>query len=180
MKTSSLLLIIALAAFAQETRREIVNPSATPGADAKPNSDKVPEVYAINGHFERIVILRFKYDTDLLAGIRKMIKQENIRNAVILSAAGSVRGYQVHQVSNRTFPSKNTFVKNPTAPADLIGMNGYVINGNVHAHMTLANPDHAFGGHLEPGTNVFTFAIVTLGVLDKSVDLSRVDDKSYR
>jgi hypothetical protein len=23
----------------------------------------------------------------------------------------------------------------------------------------MANPDHAFGGHLEPGTNVFTFAI---------------------
>jgi len=59
-------------------------------------------------------------------------------------------------------------------------MNGYVINGKIHAHMTLANPDHAFGGHLEPGTNVFTFAIVTLGVLDKNADLTRVDDKSYR
>jgi hypothetical protein len=33
---------------------------------------------------------------------------------------------------------------------------------------------------LEPGTNVFTFAIVTLGVLNEGVDLSRVDDKSYR
>jgi predicted DNA-binding protein with PD1-like motif len=175
-----LLLAAALALSAQETRREIVNPSQTPAEDAKPNSANVPDVYAINGRFERVVILRFKYDTDLLAGIQKMIKQENIRNAVILSAAGSVRGYQVHQVSNRTFPSKNTFVKNPTAPADLIGMNGYVINGHVHAHMTLANPDHAFGGHLEPGTNVFTFAIVTLGVLDPGADLSRVDDKSYR
>jgi hypothetical protein len=46
--------------------------------------------------------------------------------------------------------------------------------------MTLANPEKAFGGHLEPGTSVFTFAIVTLGVFDNSVDLSRVDDKTYR
>jgi predicted DNA-binding protein with PD1-like motif len=53
-----------------------------------------------------------------------------------------------------------------------------VIDGRVHAHLTMANPDHAFGGHLEPGTNVFTFAIVTLGVFDG--DLSRVDDKNYR
>ncbi|HEY3456932.1 MAG TPA: PPC domain-containing DNA-binding protein [Bryobacteraceae bacterium] len=180
MKLLPLLLIAVLPLCAQETRREIVNPSKTPADDAKPNSSAVPDVYAIDSHFERVVILRFKYDTDLLAGIQKMVKQENIRNAVILSAAGSVRGYQVHQVSNRTFPSKNTFVKNPTAPADLIGMNGYVINGKIHAHMTLANPDHAFGGHLEPGTSVFTFAIVTLGVLDKNADLSRVDDKSYR
>src|SRR5437763_12120567 len=44
------------------------------------------------------------------------------------------------------------------------------INGTVHAHMTLANPDKAFGGHLEAGTNVFTFAIVTIGVLNDSVD----------
>ena len=180
MKTLLLLLTAALALVAQETRQEIVNPSATPAADAKPNSAEVPDVYALSGRFERVVVLRFKYDVDLLAGIQKMVKQEHIRNAVILSGAGSVRGYHVHQVSNRTFPSKNTFVKNPTAPADLIGMNGYVINGSIHAHMTLANPDHAFGGHLEPGTNVFTFAIVTLGVLDGGVDLSRVDDKSYR
>lgn len=180
MKLLPVLLIATLPICAQETHREIVNPSSTPADDAKPNSGAVPDVYAINSHFERVVILRFKYDTDLLAGFQKMVKQENIRNAVILSAAGSVRGYQVHQVSNRTFPSKNTFVKNPTAPADLIGMNGYVINGHIHAHMTLANPEHAFGGHLEPGTSVFTFAIVTLGVLDKNADLSRVDDKSYR
>jgi predicted DNA-binding protein with PD1-like motif len=72
------------------------------------------------------------------------------------------------------------FVKDPTAPADLAGMNGYVIDGKVHAHITLANPDKAFGGHLEPGTNVFTFAIVTIGVLNGKVDLSRADDKTYR
>ncbi len=165
---------------AQQTRREIVNAAPTPAEDAKGNSDKVPDVYAISGRFDRILTLRFKFDTDLLAGMEKMVKQEKIRNAVILSGAGSVRGYHIHQVSNRTFPSKNMFVKDPTAPADLIGMNGYIINGKIHAHMTLANPDKAFGGHLEPGTTVFTFAIVTLGVLDAGADLSRVDDKTYR
>ncbi|HTS29090.1 MAG TPA: PPC domain-containing DNA-binding protein [Bryobacteraceae bacterium] len=180
MREAILLFALAAAVCAQQTRREIVNAAPTPAEDAKPNSDQVPDVYALSGHFERVVILRFKYDVDLLAGIEKMVKQEKIRNAVILSAAGSVRGYQVHQVSNRTFPSKNMFVKDPTAPADLIGMNGYVINGKVHAHITLANPEKAFGGHLEPGTSVFTFAIVTIGVLDDSVDLSKVDDKTYR
>ena len=110
----------------------------------------------------------------------KMVKQEKIRNAVVLSGAGSVRGYHIHQVSNRDFPSKNMFVKNPTEPADVISMNGYIIDGRIHAHMTLATPDKAFGGHLEPGTNVFTFAIVTLGVLNDGADLSRIDDKTYR
>ena len=180
MKIIICLIALIAAASAQQTRREIVNAAPTPADDSKPNSDKVPDVYSIKGNFERVVILRFKFDADLLAGIEKMVKQEKIKHAVILAGAGSVRGYHVHQVSNRTFPSKNMFVKDPTAPADLIGMNGYVIDGKVHAHMTLATPDHAFGGHLEPGASVFTFAIVTIGVLNEAADLSRVDDKTYR
>jgi predicted DNA-binding protein with PD1-like motif len=72
------------------------------------------------------------------------------------------------------------FVKDPTAPADLIGMNGYVIDGKIHAHVTLANPEKAFGGYLEPGTTVFTFAIVTLGVMNDGVDFGHLDDKTYR
>jgi uncharacterized protein len=174
------LLLLALPLGAQETRREITNAAPRPADDAKPNSAAVPDVYAIPTQFERVLVLRFKFDTDLLAGMEKMVKQEKIRNAVILSGAGSVRGYQVHQVSNRDFPSKNMFVKDPTAPADLIGMNGYIMDGRIHAHVTLANPDRAFGGHLEPGTNVFTFAIVTLGVLKEGTDLSHLDDKAYR
>jgi len=180
MKHLIFLLSIAGVMSAQETRREIVNAAPTPEGDRKSNSDKVPDVYAIKGQFERILVLRFKYDVDLLGGMEKMVKQEKIRNAVVLSGAGSVRGYHIHQVSNRDFPSKNMFVKNPTEPADVISMNGYIIDGRIHAHMTLSTPDRAFGGHLEPDTKVFTFAIVTLGVLNDGADLSRVDDKTYR
>ena len=172
--------VLATQISAQESRREIVNPAANPADDAKGLSEKVPDVYAIPTQFDRVVILRFKFDTDLLAGLQKMVKQEKISNAIILSGMGSVRGYQVHQVGNRTFPSTNVFVKNPTGPADILGMSGFIANGIVHPHITLATPDKAFGGHLEPGTNVFTFAVVTLGVLKDGADLSRLDDKSYR
>jgi predicted DNA-binding protein with PD1-like motif len=180
MKNAILLLILAVVAAAQQTRREQTNASANPADDLKPNSDKIPAVYAIEGQFDRIVVLRFKFGADLLAGMEKMVTERKIKNAVILSGAGSVRGYHIHQVSNRDMPSKNMFEKDPTAPADLIGMNGYVINGKIHAHMTLANPDHAFGGHLEPGTEVFTFGIVTLGVMKEGVDFTHLDDKTYR
>lgn len=173
------LLAISGIVVAQQTRTEVTKATA-PADDSKPNSDTVPQVYALGGQFERILVLRFKYEADLLAGLESMVKQHKIRNAAILSGIGSVKGYHVHVVSNRTFPSKNVFIKDPTAPADLTGINGYVIDGRVHAHVTLADPDKAFGGHLEPGTTVFTFAIVTLGVFGDGVDMSRVDDKAYR
>jgi predicted DNA-binding protein with PD1-like motif len=164
---------------AQETRRTEVHPAANPADDAKENSSKVPDVYALTGHFDRIVVVRFKYKAELLSGLEKMAKQEHIKNGVILSAMGSVRGYQIHQVSNRTMPSQDTFETNPTQPADLVSMNGYVINGRIHAHVTLSTPDRTMAGHLEPGTEVFTFVVVTIGVMNDT-DLTLVDDKTYR
>ena len=50
-------------------------------------------------------------------------------------------------------------------------MNGYIIDGKIHAHMTLATPDHAFGGHLEPGTEVFTLTVSSpIGVMKDGAD----------
>jgi predicted DNA-binding protein with PD1-like motif len=176
---AALTLVTTSSLIAQETHSTEKHPSPNPADDAKENSASVPDVYAITGHFDRIVVLRFKYKTDLLAGMEKMVKQEHIQNAVILAGAGSVRGYHVHQVSNRTMPSEDTFEENPLQPADLVSMNGYIINGRIHAHMTLGTPDRAIAGHLEPGNEVFTFAIVTIGVMNDT-DLSKIDDKTYR
>ena len=177
MRLTVLFAILVSLAAAQQTRHETVNPGA---GDSRPNDPKVPDVVSIPTQFERVVILRFKYQTELLSALEKAVKENKIQNGVILSAFGSVRGYHVHQVSNRTLPSKNMFVKDPTAPADIVGMSGYVLNGRLHPHITLANPQESFGGHLEPGTEVFTFAVVTVGVLPAGLDLSRLDDKNYR
>jgi hypothetical protein len=180
IRTGALALWITAAVFpAQQTRTEVTKPT-TPADDAKPNSDKVPEVYVISGQFQRVLVLRFKYQADLLAGLERMVKEHKIRNAVILAGIGALHSYHYHTVSNRTFPSKNILVKDPAAPADIASMNGYIIDGRVHAHLTMTDPDKAFGGHLEPGTTVFTFAVVTVGVFADGVDLSRVDDKTYR
>jgi predicted DNA-binding protein with PD1-like motif len=185
MKNFVILLCVSIIAacsallFGQQTRTEVIK-ATTPFDDTKPNSSEVPEAYAITSQFDRVLVLRLKHDTDLLAGIESMIQKHRVRNAVILSGIGSVKSYHLHVVSNRTFPSKNVFIRDPTDPADLISMNGYIIDGRVHAHMTLAKPDNAFGGHLEPDTRVFTFAVVTLGVLGDDVDLRRIDDKTYR
>jgi predicted DNA-binding protein with PD1-like motif len=163
----------------QQTRNEVVKPT-TPELDAKPNSDTVPDVISIEGQFERLEVLRFKYKADLLTGLQKKVETLGIKNGVILAGIGSVRDYHIHSVSNREFPSHNIYIKDPSAPADIASMNGYIIDGRVHVHITLTSEDRAFGGHLEEGTHVFTFAIVTIGVFKEGTDLSRVDDKTYR
>jgi predicted DNA-binding protein with PD1-like motif len=170
-------LVLATPAFSQYTRNAVVKPT---DYDSRPNSDAVPDVYAVPTNFERIVILRLKHRTDLLAGLEKGIKLEGINNGVIFAAIGSVRGYHVHVVGNRDFPSTDLMLKDPTRDADIISLNGYIMNGRLHPHITLVDEMQSFGGHLEPGTEVFTFAVVTIGVLPDDLDLSRLDDKTYR
>lgn len=170
---------LSAGASAQTIRQEVVKATA-PAEDAKGLSPDVPDSLAVSTQFERVVILRFRNQADLLAGIERQVKEQNIRNAVILSGSGSALSTHHHVVSNRSFPSKNMFIENPAASADIVNVNGYVLSGRVHAHIIFADPDKAFGGHLEARTRVFTFAIVTLGVLPASLDLSRFDDKTFR
>ena len=176
-----LLVPIALSvALASPAAAQLVRHPATK-EDARPNDPKVPDSYVLSGKFDRVLVIRAKNKTDLLTEMEKQVKQQNIRNAVILSGIGSVRGYRFHNVAGRDYPVPDMFVSAPTTPADLIGMNGYVVNGVIHAHIILALGDNkgtTVSGHLEKGTEVLTFAVVTLGLLN--TDLGRVDDMTHR
>jgi len=77
-------------------------------------------------------------------------------------------------------PPRLSYVKDPAGPADILAMNGYVLEGRLHAHVTLATEEKALGGHLEPGTTVFTFAIVTIGVLPDGLEMRQFDSVNYR
>ena len=163
----------------QTTRREVIR-ATTPELDAKGLDPKVPNSIAVSTQFERIIVLRCKNQADLLAEIEGQVAREKIQNAVILSGIGSAMSTHYHMVTNREFPSKNTYFETKVTSADIIGMNGYILSGKVHAHITFANPEKSYGGHLESGTKVFTFAIVTIGVLPDNIPVGRFDDKTLR
>ena len=160
-------------------------PQAAPSAaPAKSTGEKemaaaAPLVHTLNSHFSRVIVVRLKNGTDLLDGLKTAVAQEKIKNAVILSGAGSLTSYHVHVVSNTVFPPTNAFFKG-AGPYDLLTTTGYIIDGRVHAHIAFSNTEKTLGGHLEPGTRVFTFAILTLGVLEEPASLERFDDYTWQ
>jgi uncharacterized protein len=139
---------------------------------------EAPAVVTVPAAIKRVVLVRLKYKTDLLDGLEQAVKRENIKNAVILSGVGSVTSYHVHAVSNTTLPATLAYTVHD-GPMDLIAVNGYVLGGRIHAHITMTDDKKAFGGHLHEGTKVFTFAIVTFGVLDDNLDLTRFDNSKW-
>jgi len=153
----------------------VIHPGTKGGAATMTSA---PEVYTVSGDFARIVVVRIKRGMDLLDGLKKAVAQEKIRNAAILSGVGSLTSYHVHAVSNTTLPAQNVFYK-AQGPQDLLNVNGYVMDGRVHAHIVFSDNQKGLGGHLEPGTTVFTFAIITLGVLPEGADLTRFDEPGW-
>lgn len=110
---------------------------------------------------------------------RQAVKDEKIKNAVILTGVGSVTSYHVHAVSSNTLLAKLAYSEH-AGSMDLIVVNGYVPGGRIHAHITMTDDKKAFGGRLHEETKVFTFAIITLGRLEDNIDLCRFDDSNWR
>jgi len=141
--------------------------------------EAAPAVLTVPSEIKRVVVIRLKNNTDLLKGLEQAVQKEKIKNGVFLSGAGSLTSFHVHTVNNTTLPATQAFTKQ-TGGVDLLAVTGYVLNGRVHAHITLVDDKKAFGGHLHEGTTVFTFAIITLGILDDKPDLSRFDDSKWQ
>jgi predicted DNA-binding protein with PD1-like motif len=121
----------------------------------------------------RLVALRLDPGEDVLLSLRAAVKDQEIRNAAILSGVGSLDRYHFHVVQTTNMPPGNTFVQGE-GPFDILTVSGLVVNGEVHAHITFSNTDLAMGGHLEEGCRVLTFAVVVMAeALD--VDLTGWD-----
>jgi predicted DNA-binding protein with PD1-like motif len=168
--------VIAGSAYTAPSAMYAREPAAKPTRGAAEQGTSA--VRTLSSRFSRVVVARVRSGADLLEGLKTAIAQERIKNAVILSGAGSLTSYRVHVVSNTVFPPTNAFFQG-AGPYDLLTTTGYILDGRVHAHIAFSNTEKALGGHLESGTRVFTFAIITLGILEEPVSLQRFDDYTW-
>ena len=142
------------------------------------NNHQTGSVQSISTGLERIEIIRMKPGTDMLEGLNNFIKEKKIKNAVIIAGVGSVTDYRYHVVSDKNLPPAEEFPKASVA-MDLTSVQGYILNGKIHAHITLSDANSMVGGHLESGTKALTFFILTIGVLPDKLDLENFDNNKF-
>lgn len=123
---------------------------------------------------KNLITLRLNPDDDILLCLREAVQRNNIQNGLILEGAGSCNAHHYHVVSSSVNPPKEIYVK-AEAPADIVNINGMIIDGRVHAHITFANDKIAYGGHLEEGVKVLTFAVIVIAVIEERLtDYDRI------
>lgn len=109
----------------------------------------------------RFCALRLDPGDDLLLSMREAVRANGIQNAAIVSGVGSLDRYHYHVVKTTNMPPGNVFVQGE-GPFDILTVTGMVVNGEVHAHIAFSNTEQAFGGHIEEGCRVLTFAIIVM------------------
>ena len=120
-------------------------------------------------HSNNLMLIRLNPGDDVLVKIREAVEENNVQNAIILSGVGSVISHHYHVVASTQNPPKEYFAKGDAA-ADIVNINGMIINSRVHAHITLSNEKVAYGGHLELGCEVLTFSVIILAEVEANFD----------
>ncbi|UCH35213.1 MAG: DNA-binding protein [Armatimonadota bacterium] len=130
------------------------------------------------GGLSRLHIVRLDTGEDVLESLRAAAEQAGIRHGLILSGVGSVSRYHVHVVKTTNIPPGNVFFQGE-GPFDVLSITGLVMDGRVHAHITLSDTEKALGGHLEEGCRVLTFCIIILADTE-GLELTDLDRMATR
>jgi predicted DNA-binding protein with PD1-like motif len=130
-------------------------PAAAPAADGLP-----PKLFG-GAQIAEIYRLRLDRDDLLLESILDVIAKENIQDGAVLTAAGSLQECTFHSVVSLAPKPEQKFTTVKGA-MEIININGLIAAGEPHLHMTLSNPQGAFGGHLEKGCKVLYRAELTI------------------
>ncbi len=119
----------------------------------------------------KIHILRIDPGEDVLESIKRFLKEAGLYQAVVLGGYGTLAAYHLHWVTHNRIPTDNLF-RRGEGGMELLSMNGLVVEGKPHIHMTLSTPEGAFGGHLEPGCIAYVLCEVFFAQVE-GVSLSR-------
>ena len=118
------------------------------------------------GTFGKVHVLRIDRGEYLLENIENFIKTGNIKNAVVLSAIGSLDYCVMHMVMTTGLPPVDNFVKWEDKPLEIASLNGIIADGAPHLHMTVSNHEFAYAGHLEHGCRILYLCEIVIAEIN--------------
>ncbi len=119
-----------------------------------------PKVFG-GAQIQEVFRIRLDRDDLLLESILEVIQKHDIQDGAVLTAAGSLQECTFHGVVSLAArpQQEHTTVK---GAMEILSVNGIIAAGEPHLHMTLSNPQGAFGGHLEKGCRVLYRAEISI------------------
>jgi len=125
----------------------------------------------------RIFALRLNQGEFLLERIMDLIQRENIKDAVVVSAIGTLDRCKLHMVMTTGYPPVEHYENWENKPLELSSIDGIIADGKPHLHAVVSDSERAYAGHLEEGCRILYLAEIVIVEL-RSISLTRTfDDK---
>ncbi len=133
--------------------------------------------YFVSKTAPKVILIMFDRDDLFLEGIQEVIKKEKIDTAAITGGIGSFQRVHLHTITTTAVQSVDKYW-NFTGAIELASVQGSVIGGDAHAHITVFDWDTkaTYIGHLEPGSVVAYRAEASITVLE-GVKTERYNDE---
>lgn len=134
--------------------------------------------YFVSKTTPRTVLIMFDRDDLLFEGLQEVVNKEKIDTAAITGGIGSLQRVHLHTITVTTVPSVDKYW-NFTGAIELASVQGSVIGGDAHVHITVFDWDSktTYIGHLEPGSVVAYRAEISLTVLEGIKTERYMDEK---
>lgn len=124
----------------------------------------------------RIFTLRLDKGDYLLESINAMVAREGIKDAVVISAIGTLSSCVLHMVMTPDYPVVEHFEHWDDKPLELSSIDGIIANGKPHLHATVSDHEKAYSGHLEEGCKVLYLSELVIVEL-KGLELERIPNE---
>jgi uncharacterized protein len=116
----------------------------------------------------RVFVLRLDQGDLLLESIRAFIQKENIQDAYIASAIGTLDCCVMHMVMTTGYPPVEHFERWDDKPLELSSIDGIIADGVPHLHMVVSDHEKAYSGHLEEGCRILYLGEIVIVELSQS------------
>jgi len=123
--------------------------------------------YFVSKTTPRTILIMFDRDDLLLESLQEVVRKERVDTAAITGGIGSLQRVHLHTITTTVFPAVDKYW-NFTGAIELASVQGSVIGGDAHVHITVFDWDSktTYIGHLEPGSIVAYRAEISLTVLE--------------
>ena len=125
--------------------------------------------------FGRYFIIGLQKDDLILESIKKAADEYGVRNAIITSGIAATYHMRWHHIKNTEDHPEDVILEH-SAPMEVGGISGMIIDGVPHVHCTFSDHERAWAEHLEEGCRIqYVGEISMIELLD--VDLSRIPNE---
>ncbi|MBS7653873.1 MAG: DNA-binding protein [Candidatus Bathyarchaeia archaeon] len=125
----------------------------------------------------RIFLLRLDPGDYVLESVNELVHKEKIKDAVIISAIGTLDHCVLHMVTTTGYPPKEFFRRWEDKPLELTSIMGIIADGKPHLHAVVSDRECAYAGHLEEGCRTLYLAEIAIIEL-KDANLTRILDEN--